>query len=33
MKMKSNFIFAAALIFAVAGCDNSISYEYRQERS
>lgn len=33
MKMKSNFIFAAALLFAVAGCDNSISYEYRQERS
>ena len=33
MKMKSNFIFAAALLFAVAGCDGSISPEYRQERS
>lgn len=33
MKMKSNFIFAAALLFAVAGCDKSITYEYRQERS
>ena len=31
--MKSNFVFAAALLFAVAGCDSSISYEYRQERS
>lgn len=33
--MKSNFLLAAlsALVFAGAGCDNSIAYDYREERS
>lgn len=29
----SNFLLAAALFCAVTGCDGSIGYEYRQERS
>lgn len=31
--MRSNALLAAAFFLVLAGCDNSISHEYRQERS